>query len=226
MAQKEDWMKTVTIEITGVTPLLMHADNIDWADKMEAWKNDPKNRKLSKAGDDRTPPWRWIGCLYCDDVKAGTVTIPSENIMKSIMEGAAQVPTGKGQKTFKSQSQSGLLCSDFQWPLLVDGKQVKMSDINELLELETFKEHVEATEMLGFSLFVKRARIGNAKHIRVRPRFDKWSVKGSIMITDSQITVDTMRSILEIAGMTKGLADWRPSSKTPGSWGMFKAKVS
>ena len=34
-------MKTASVTITGTTPLLMHADNIDWADKMEAWKNNP-----------------------------------------------------------------------------------------------------------------------------------------------------------------------------------------
>jgi len=38
---------------------------------------------------------------------------------RSIMGGAAEVPTGKGQKTFKAQSQSSLLCRDFHWPLLV-----------------------------------------------------------------------------------------------------------
>jgi len=90
-------MKTVTVTITGSTPLLMHADNIEWADLMEDWKNNPKNKAMSKAGEDRTPPWRWIGCLNYDDPKTGVVTLPSEYIMASVMGGAAQVPTRQGQ---------------------------------------------------------------------------------------------------------------------------------
>jgi hypothetical protein len=201
----------------------MHADNIDWADKMEAWKNDPKNKKASKAGDDRTPPWRWIGCL---NHNGACVTIPSEYLMRSIMEGAAQVPTGKGQKTFKSQSQSGLLCSEFHWPLLVNGRTVPMASINELMAGGDFSENTKAVEEFGFSLFVKRAKIGNSKHVRVRPRFDKWATSGEIVITDSQITPDVLRSILDISGQFKGLGDWRPGAKTPGAYGMFTATVS
>jgi hypothetical protein len=220
-------MKTVTVTITGTTALLMHADNIDWADEMEAWKNNPKNKAMSKAGDDRTPPWRWIGCLNYDDPKKGVITIPSEYIMASMMGGATQVPTGKGKGTFKAQSQSGLLCSDFHWPLLIHGKTVSMADILKLRELETFKEHRDAVAKLGFSLFVKRAKIGNAKHVRVRPKFDNWSATGQIHIVDPQITKETLGTILEIAGRLKGLGDWRPGApQKPGPWGMYTATVA
>lgn len=203
----------------------MHADNIDFADQMEAWKNDPKNKGKSKPGDDRTPPWRWIGCLNSDDPKGGFVTIPSEYLMRSIMGGAAEVPTGKKQKTFKSQSQSGLLCAEFHWTLLQDGKPIRMSDINECQKLEKFSEHKEAAQMLGFDLFVKRAKIGQTKHIRVRPIFDKWSITGHIVIMDDAISVDTLATILDIAGKFKGMGDWRPGAPTPGAYGMFTSSV-
>lgn len=214
-------MKTYKVKITGTMPLLMHADNIEWADAMEEWKNDPKNKKTSKAGDDRTPPWRWIGCLNHD---GKVVTIPSEYIMRCIMGGAAEVPTGKGKKTFKAQSQSGILCSDFHWPLHIKDKPIGMDDVNSLRDLETFKEHMEAAKMLGFTLFVKRAKIGNSKHIRVRPRFDDWSIQGDLMVTDEQITKVVLGQILEIAGRLKGIGDWRPGAPTPGPFGMFTAE--
>lgn len=219
-------MKTVSVTLNGTTGILMHADSIDWADLMDDWKNNPKNKAMSKAGDDRTPPWRWLGCLNYDDPNTGIVTIPSEYIMRSIMGGAAEVPTGKGKKTFKAQSQSGLLCSEFHWPLLIGGKTISMRDINACKGLETFREQKDAAEMLGFSLFVKRAKIGASKHIRVRPRFDDWSATGKIIITDSQITPAILGQILEIAGRTKGLGDWRPGAPTPGAFGMFEATVS
>ena len=53
--------------IKGMTPLILHKDDVDWADKMDDWKSDPNNKKHSKAGDDRSPAWRWIGCVYHTD---------------------------------------------------------------------------------------------------------------------------------------------------------------
>lgn len=219
-------METVKVTITGTTPLLMHADSIDWGDKMEAWKADPDNKAKSKAGDDRTPPWRWIGCLNWDDPKNGVVTIPSEYIMRSIMGGAAQVPTGKGKGTYKSLSQSGMLCSQFHWPLLVKGKTIPMPAVQKCLNLKNYAENMEAANEMGFSLFAKRAKIGMSKHIRVRPRFDDWSAVGEILITDEQITKPILQKILEISGKVKGLGDWRPGAPTPGSFGMYEAVVS
>lgn len=209
-------MKTVRVDITGTTPLLMHADNIEWADRMDEWKSKPENKAKSKAGDDRTPPWRWIGCLNYDDPKNGVVTIPSEYIMRSIMGGAAQVPTGKGKGTFKSLSQSGLLCESFHWPLLIDGKTVRMSDIMSLIDAETFKENAEGAEALGFSLFVKRAKIGQSKHVRVRPRFDNWALSGEITITDDLISRGYPAIDSDDLGAREGLG--RLASRISDSW--------
>jgi hypothetical protein len=218
-------LEKVKITIMGMTPLLMHADSIEWADIMIEWQKDPDNKAKSKAGDDRTPPWRWIGCLNWDDPKTGVVTIPSEYIMRSIMGGAAGVPTGKGTKTFKEQSQSGLLCSEFHWPLVVREKTINMQDINACLKMKTFKENQEAALALGFSLFCKRAKVGQSKHIRVRPRFDDWMTTVEILITDEAITKKVLAQILEISGKRKGLGDWRPGAPTPGAFGMFKATI-
>jgi hypothetical protein len=216
-------MKTVTVEIIGKTPILLHWDNVEWADRMDAWKADPRNKKLGKPGDDRTPPWRWIGSCYND---GNLLTIPSENVMRCIMEGAAEVPTGRGKKTFKAQSQSGMMCKDFHWPLVVSGNLISIADVNVLGNDEfSFAYHLEAVKAMGFTLFVKRARIGQQKHIRVRPRFDNWAISGEIIITDSQITKELLQQILDVSGETKGLGDWRPGSKTPGPWGMFEAVV-
>lgn len=223
---KEEQMETVTVTIIGATPLLMHADSIEWADKMEAWKNDADNKAKSKAGDDRTPPWRWLGCLNFDSWTDGIVTIPSEYIMRSIMGGAAQVPTGKKQGTYKALSQSGLLCEQMHWPLLVNGVPIQMRDVTKCQGFKTFAENVQCSEALGFSLFMKRAKIGQSKHIRVRPRFDNWSISGNILITDEQITPTVLQKILDIAGRTKGLGDWRPGAPTPGPFGMYKAVLS
>jgi len=207
-------------------PLLMHADNIEWADQMEEWKNNPANKAKSKAGDDRTPPWRWIGCLNFDEPNTGVVTIPSEYIMSCIRRAAAEVPTGQGKKTFKERSQSGIIAPDFHWCFQNDAKPIPMREIQKMRALTTFKEHAEAAEDLGFTLFVKRAKIGTSKHIRVRPRFDQWSASGELIIIDDGINNRVLGDIFKIAGSLKGLGDWRPSApQSPGPFGTFEAKI-
>jgi hypothetical protein len=221
-------MQTFYVSITGIQPLLMHSDDIDWSDQMEAWKSDKDNKKMSKPGDDRTPAFRWIGSLYRNDERQ--IVIPTENIMRALMEGGAMVPVpGGGKKTFKSQSQSGIMPRALSWPLLINGKVPdgkSIETIDGLLKEKDFKKHQAKVESLGlFDLFIKRARIGASKHIRVRPRFYKWATGGELVVQDEQITASVLQDILHMAGTYKGLCDWRPGAKTPGTYGTFMAEI-
>lgn len=217
--------RSFNVTLTGITPLLMHADNIDWADVMDAWKNDPRNKKGSKAGDDRSPAFRWIGSTYFEE--GGFVGVPADNLMRCLMEGGAMVPVpgAKGGKTFKSQTQSGLMIGELLWPL---EPRIAAAEILALRDETDFGVHKRRAEELGFRLFVKRVKNpGSAsKHIRVRPRFDQWSISGTVLVSDEQITQSVLQDIFSFAGRYKGLGDWRPSSKTPGTFGMFLAVVS
>lgn len=219
-------MKTYEVTLKGRTPLLMHSDNIEWADFMEAWKMDPSNKKGSKAGDDRSPPWRWLGCAYND---GKVVCIPQANIMRALMEGGAMVPVpgGKMGKTFKSQTQSGMMSVEPSWPLLINGKPLDWSALEKLKDLDTFAAHKTAAKDLGFNLMVKRAKIGMSKHVRVRPEFAAgWQARGTLAVWDEQIDDRSLQNILDYAGQYKGLCDWRPGGKTPGPYGTFEAVIS
>lgn len=217
-------MRKYQVTITGNTPLLMHWDNIEWADELTAWKDDPLNAKLSKAGDDRTPAWRWIGSMYHDGQFVG---MPNDNLMRCFMEGGAMVPVpgGRSGKTFKAQTQSGMMVNESYWPLTIGGAALPYSEIEPLLQENDFKKHKETAAELGFGLHVKRAKIGTSKHIRVRPKFDKWQLTGTLSVWDDQITDRVIADVLRYAGQYKGLGDWRPGGKTPGSFGMFEAAV-
>lgn len=216
-------MQTYQVTLTGKSPLLMHRDNIEWASEMEKWQRDPANNGKSVAGDDRTPPHRWLGCLYYSGA-AGAIGIPSDNIMRFLMQGGAQVKT-KGRSTFKAQTQSGMMTGEEIWPLVVGDREVAYSDLRSLLTESDFARHGEAAAALGFSLYVKRAAIGKSKHIRVRPRFDRWACSGTIVVWDDTLTLGVLRSILHQAGEYKGVGDWRPSSKTPGPFGRFSSEI-
>ena len=216
--------RTYEVTITGKTPLIMHHDDIEWADKMDAWKNDPANRKTSKAGDDRSPAFRWLGCLYHDGQQ---ICLPADNLMRAIMEGGAMVPVpgGRGNKTFKAQSQSGMSVAEPYWPLEVCGAVIEVAPLFDLMRESDFAAHKAVAQANDFSLFVKRAKIGTSKHVRVRPMFHQWGATGRVNVWDDQITDSVLQDILTYAGQYKGLCDWRPGSKTPGSYGMFDAAI-
>jgi hypothetical protein len=217
-------MQTYLVKLIGETPLLMHWDNLDWAEVMNKWARDPGHKKDSVAGDDRSPAFRWLGNLYHE---AGRVVIPADNLMTVLREGGAKVPTGKRGATFKRQTQSGLMVNESAWPLTVDGAGIDAKALIGKLRTETdFEVHQATCEAAGFALFVKRARIGQAKHVRVRPRFDRWDLSGSITVLDDSITGETLETILTYAGVQCGVGDWRPSSpKSPGPFGRFRAEV-
>ena len=216
-------MERYQIILEGETPLLMHRDNIQFSERVRAWQQE--NRSLSVAGDDRTPAWSWIGSLYDDGEYVG---LNADNMMTMLREGGAKVPTGAKNETYKRQTQSGIVLEEICPPLLVNGKRLEMAPISALLDEDDFASHVEAVHEMGFDLLVKRAKVGTSKHIRVRPMFGKWAVITSLMVVDpkeSGITQEVLQKILNKAGSLCGLGDWRPSSRTPGQFGRFKATV-
>lgn len=53
--------KTYEVSVTGLTALLMHTDDIEWAGMVSDWRNNPATKPLVVNGDDRTPAWTWRG---------------------------------------------------------------------------------------------------------------------------------------------------------------------
>jgi hypothetical protein len=217
-------MKQYQITLNGLTPLLMHNDNISFSEKIQAWTKDPANKGNSTAGDDRTPPWTWIGYLYHD---TKTIGVPSDNLMTMLREGGAKV-TKRGKETFKKQTQSGIMIDQQQFELLISGKPVTMDKIRPLVGDMDFTNHIATAESLNFELLVKRAVIGRAKHVRVRPMFRQWQAVGSVTVLDEEmsgITKAILQTILNQSGALCGLCDWRPSSGASGTFGRFEAIV-
>lgn len=218
-------MERWQITLEGETPLLMHHDNINFSEKVRAWQKDPANRLVSVAGDDRTPAWSWLGSLYHDGKYVG---MSSDNVMTMLREGGAKVPTGSKNETYKRQTQSGIVPDEICPPLFVNGNRIPVEPLMELEGEDDFSEHLRTVEDMGFELLVKRAKVGTSKHIRVRPMFRSWTLVTTLLVPDpkeSGITRDVLQKILDKAGSLCGLGDWRPSSRTPGQFGRFKATV-
>jgi len=216
-------VKKYQVTLQGTQPLLMHRDNFEFDDAVKEWQTEPANKNLSVPGDDRSPAWTWMGRLYHED---GLVGISSDNLMTMIREGAAMVKVGKGNLTFKSQSQSGVITESLLWPVVINGKEIPLASVEGLVSEDDFSVHQSTVSEAGFELFVKRAKVGTSKHIRVRPLFRGWSASGVLLVVDDKITAKVLGMILDQAGQYKGLGDWRPSSpKSPGRFGTFAATV-
>jgi hypothetical protein len=219
-------MEQYSITLEGLTPLLMHNDNLAYNEKIKAWQTMPENKALSVPGDDRSPAWTWIGYLYHDGKNIG---VASDNIMTMLREGGSKVPTGKKTETYKKQTQSGLMLDQQQFDLYVDGNLVPFGGIKALIGELDFNKHIELAEELGFELLVKRAKIGRSKHVRVRPMFRRWTLKGSLTVIDSELsglTEEILEIILNQAGALCGLCDWRPSSPSAsGTFGKFAPTI-
>lgn len=218
-------MKQYNIQLNGLTPLLMHQDNIAFSEKVQAWSKDPANKGNSVAGDDRTPAWTWIGYLYHDNKVVG---MPGDNLMTMLREGGAKVPK-KGKETYKKATQSGIMLDQQQFVLTIDDQEIALDPIKELIGNDDFNAHLEAAEAMGFELLVKRAAIGRSKHIRVRPMFRTWTLHGSLTVLDEELsglTHQMLQTVLTQAGALCGLGDWRPSSGSSGVFGRFEAIVT
>ena len=211
--------------LIGVNPLLMHRDDVEAADVLDAWRKDPANKVSSKAGDDRSPAWTWSTYLYSDGTH---VAMPQDNIMAALRHAGSAV-SGGGRTTLKAKSQTALVIPDEFCTFTTGGKQISMGDIAALRGMDFTSQSSKCRE-LGFRLFLKRAKIGQAKHVRVRPRFDEWRVDGVIEVArygdTDEISFEQLKLLFELAGRTAGLCDWRPSSKqSPGPYGQFRTEL-
>ncbi len=209
--------------LEGISPLIMHWDNIEWADRIEEERSRIKkeNKGKFKAGDDRCPPDTWKGYTYHDGEH---IAIPNDNLRSSLMRAAAKIEL-KGLETFKRLSQSAILFDDLFIPLQVAGRRVKIADV--LAVDGTFTEQAAAVRVFGFQLFAKRAAVGQAKHVRVRPRFDQWALTGTFTVVDDQVTTEILKEMWRITGLHVGLCDWRPgSARSPGPYGRFTTSLA
>jgi hypothetical protein len=216
-------MRTYAVDLKSITPLIMHRDNLEFKAQVEKWQRDPSNRDKSVPGDDRSPAWTWIGSLYHD---GKAIALPGDCVMASLMGAGTEVKAPRGKKSLKAQTQSGMAFAEPFLTFAMNGKKgVKMSDLEPLTKQEAFDEHLTAVRERGFSLDIRRVRVGMSKHVRVRPVFESWHAHGTINVWDDTLTTDVLSMVFYIAGDKYGVCEWRPSGRRPGPFGRFHAEV-
>ena len=206
-----------TIELTGITPLLMHRDNLDAQD---AERERGRDRDKGRAGDDRYPPDRWKSYVYADKTN---VVIPADNLMACLREAGKKLKDGRS--TLKAVSQYAVFLPDAFTPILVGKRGTKVPATKVVKIAGPFEDQVKGASKLGFDLDVHRCRVQRARHIRVRPRFDTWRLVFPATVTDEKLTEEQFKALWSKAGDLVGLCDWRPGAPQPGSFGRFTTKI-
>ncbi len=214
-------------ELRGTQALLLHNDNLDGQAVVQGWQRDPDNKNLSVAGDDRSPAWTWHTYFYMHD---GVCVMPSANVAVALRKGGSLLKL-KGMVTYKELTQSGLLIeSEFCELSFLDAKRKSArvtADWLEGIHDLPFEEQRGAAQALGFDIDVRRAKVGQSKHVRTRPRFKEWAVRGTVaVLAEAEFTPDVLDTVFRLAGQRGGLGDWRPSApKSPGPYGVFASAL-
>jgi len=192
-------METITVEITGVSALLMHSDRganpLDPAAK--AHKALTSKRKKTDDDHEAIARSEWMLGLY-HDPKLGPY-LPGANIRTAMIEGAKFNKLGA---TFK---RSTIPLTD-KARLEYDGPR----DPEALFEDGSFID-------------CRSVKVGTARLMRTRPCFHDWSCSFEMMFDSTQIELSQIESAFQQAGMMIGLGDFRPVCS--GVFGRFKAKV-
>lgn len=205
-------MQKYKFSIEGLTPMLMHRNPM--LDDEEVVVSG------GKKGDDRYPADKWKQYLYLD---SGTIVMPESNIKAALEKAGARISIGN-RRTLKMAAASAIFFDDLFVPLLINGKVIKTSAIEAIKG--SFDKQQAGAEKLGFTLDVRPASVNSAKHIRVRPRFQAWSIIGTFDTDDEELTEPRLKELFSLAGHIAGLCDYRPSSpKRPGAYGRFRAEI-
>lgn len=221
-------MRKYEVNLEGLKPgLLMHAHNVTFDDKLTEWRQEPGNKSKSKAGDDRSPAWRWLGYCYSTD---GQLCLPTTNISAALID-AAKKTAKKGKETYKASFAAGVLFEDLGWPIMTPQSgvfsPVNIDDFDILMDDDLdFKRGQAMALERGFELHVGPVRVNRAAHIRVRPHFQEWKASGTIIVIDDEIDERILDIVFANAGGIKGLGDWRPSSSKPGPYGRFRFSLA
>lgn len=179
-------MQRISVEIEGISPLLMHsAAGVNPTDprvvkiKELTAKGTKKRTSFDDAEIDRLS---FELALYANGKGP---YIPGMNVHACIREGSKAMRLGK-------QILSGVDVEEEELPLIYDGPRT----MDKLYEKGFVDRRV---------VVVNRSRV-----IRVRPRFDQWGLKFTLRIDPKVINEDRVNKSLQNAGLNVGLGDFRP----------------
>lgn len=186
----------VKAKLTGMAPLLMHngqlVDPTNKFTKALAAATKSSNKKTEE-GIAEIRRLEWFGGMYTDDggsltslELAGAVAIPADLVLALVLGGAKKSKQG-------GEAKAGIYESQPFFSLHHDGPK----NPNKLYSEPRFVD-------------CRGARVGQARVMRTRPIFKKWSVEIGLVVDTEVMDPDSVITALTKAGALVGLGDWRP----------------
>lgn len=179
-------MQTIKLKATGLSPLLMHSDR--FANPLDpltrAHKELTAKRKKTDADHQDIAKSEWLGSLYHDHGVG--VFIPGQNIDATLI-GAAKL------RKLGTHIKRAAICVDDMIKLQYDGPK----DPQKLFADGRFID-------------VRGVKVGTAKIMRCRPKFNNWSIEFSVMLDEELMNPAELIQIAHDAGRMIGLCDYRP----------------
>ena len=179
-------MKSVTYQVRGVTPLLMHSERL-------ANPFDPLTRQIKaitgkrkKTEDDQLEVARleWLGGLYFDE--GNGVHLPGHNMFSAIVGG------GKLHKLGTALKRAALIKED-HIRITYDGPKTP-------------------EKLFADARFVdmRSVKVGTAKVLRCRPIFKTWGATFTLLYEENSLQRGDLDRIVSDAGTMIGIGDYRP----------------
>jgi hypothetical protein len=179
-------MEQIRMRITGLSPLLMHADTL--ANPMAAVTTEHREltakRKKSFADHVAIARSEFLAGLYWSSETG--VYIPGQNLDASFLAGAKLQKLGTHWKR-------GCLVIENKVRLLYSGPRSPET----LWEDQAFRD-------------VRGVRVGTAKVMRVRPIFLDWQAELTLAINEEILDLHEARRAVNDAGALIGVCEYRP----------------
>ena len=179
-------METIKFTLTGTSKMLMHSDRfanpLDEATK--AHKELTSKRKKTDEDHSAIAKSEFIGSCYWS--KETGFYLPGQNIEASFLAGA------KLQKLGVKFKQGCMVLED---NVPMAGVKAKTPEA-----LWNDKTHIDC----------RGVKVGTSKIMRYRPRFEQWSVSGSLSFNPDVLSIGDVKKAMIDAGTLIGLGDFRP----------------
>lgn len=180
--------KEYEVTIEGTAAVVMH--NGQTADPLNGYakaiKQISSKRKKVDADYENMAALEWEAALYLDHGTPRKVVMPGHVIEACIVGGAKKSKSGQQAKT--------ALFVDGDGAFTVDGQAVTLDGI-------------KGKDEYRLAVAVK---VGQARIIRTRPKFDKWAVTFRLQVMDDVTNEAEVKDWVGAAGRLVGLCDWRP----------------
>ena len=176
----------INMEIVGVSPLLMHNEQLSDPDNSYTRQIKELTSKRTNATEkdkEHISKLEWFGGLYLDDKRE--IVVPTANFLRCLREAASI--TKKGRHVARA-----VLPSQLSMPLLLDGPRIAESIWPNPVYIDQ-----------------RQVKVGQGRIKRTRPIFPKWALNASFELLEDVLDFQDLVNITEMAGRATGLGDAR-----------------